>query len=197
MLTKNELNMNIESQANFLTALGVVQADTGVYTQKYCDEFLKNEIAQTRKYSQRACILLISPDKKYPNYKNPKEFIEIIKKSIRLNDSIAIKDVDKFYVYLQKTKLNGAYSVFERINTNLGIDSGANAGVVEVQEQKFEDIKEALDAALEKANENTNSLIVASDFYSNTPDNKIIFETPKDIIEKQKENKIINKNNPI
>ena len=196
-LQKNELNMNIESQANFLTALGVVQADTGVYTQKYCDEFLKNEIAQTRKYSQRACILLISPDKKYPNYKNPKEFIEIIKKSIRLNDSIAIKDVDKFYVYLQKTKLNGAYSVFERINTNLGIDSGANAGVVEVQEQKFEDIKEALDAALEKANENTNSLIVASDFYSNTPDNKIIFETPKDIIEKQKENKIINKNNPI
>ena len=196
-LQKNELNMNIESQANFLTALGVVQADTGVYTQKYCDEFLKNEIAQTRKYSQRACILLISPDKKYPNYKNPKEFIEIIKKSIRLNDSIVIKDVDKFYVYLQKTKLNGAYSVFERINTNLGIDSGANAGVVEVQEQKFEDIKEALDAALEKANENTNSLIVASDFYSNTPDNKIIFETPKDIIEKQKENKIINKNNPI
>ena len=196
-LQKNELNMNIESQANFLTALGVLQADTEVYTKKYCNEFLKKEIAQTRKYSQRACILLISPDKKYPNYKNPKEFIEIIKKSIRLNDSIAIKDVDKFYVYLQKTKLNGAYSVFERINTNLGIDSGANAGVVEVQEQKFEDIKEALDAALEKANENTNSLIVASDFYSNTPDNKIIFETPKDIIEKQKENKIINKNNPI
>ena len=196
-LQKNELNLNIESQTNFLTTLGVVQADTGVYTQKYCDEFLKNEIAQTRKYSQRACILLIAPDKKYPNYKNPKEFIEIIKKSIRLNDSIIIKDVDKFYVYLQKTKLNGAYSVFERINTNLGIDSGANAGVVEVQEQKFEDIKEALEAALEKASENTNSLIVASDFYSNTQDNKIILESPKKILEKQKENRAANKTNNI
>ncbi len=193
-LQKNELNLNIESQTNFLTTLGVVQPDTGVYTQKYCDEFLKNEIAQSRKYSQRACILLIAPDKKYPNYKNPKEFIEIIKKSIRLNDSIIIKDVDKFYVYLQKTKLNGAYSVFERINTNLGIDSGANAGVVEVQEQKFEDIKEALEAALEKASENTNSLIVASDFYSNTQENKIMLESPKNIIEKQKEMNGFNEN---
>ena len=195
-LQKNELNLNIESQTNFLTTLGVVQADTGVYTQKNCDEFLKYEIAQRRNYSQWGCILLIAPDNKY-HYKNPKEFIEIIKKSIRLNDSIIIKDVDKFYVYLQKTKLNGAYSVFERINTNLGIDSGANAGVVEVQEQKFEDIKEALEAALEKASENTNSLIVASDFYSNTQDNKIILESPKKILEKQKENRAANKTNNI
>ena len=165
-LQKNELNMAIESRTNFLTSLDIVQSETGVYTQKYCEEFLRNEIAQTKKYSQRACVLLIAPDKKYPNYKNPKDFIGVIKKSIRLNDSIVIKDVDQFYVYLQKTKLNGAYSVFERINNNLGIDAGANAGVVEIQEQKYEDIKEALDAALEKACENTNSLIVASDFYT-------------------------------
>ena len=181
-LKKNELNLSIESRLNFLTNLGIVQPDTGVYTQKYCDEFLKNEISQTRKYSQRACLLLISPDKKYPNYKSPKDFIAIIKKSIRLNDSVIIKDVDKFYIYLQKTKLNGAYSVFERINTNLGIDSGANAGVVEIQEQSFEDIKEALDAALEKACENTNSLIVASDFYSDIKSPTINLETPSEAI---------------
>ena len=71
-LQKNELNLNLESKTNFLTTLGIVQQDTGVYTQKYCDDFLKSEIAQSKKYSQRACILLISPDKKYPNYKNPK-----------------------------------------------------------------------------------------------------------------------------
>lgn len=174
-LQKNELNMAIESRTNFLTSLDIVQSETGVYTQKYCEEFLKNEIAQSKKYSQRACVLLIAPDKKYPNYKDPKEFIAVIKKSIRLNDSIVIKDVDQFYVYLQKTKLNGAYSVFERINNNLGIDAGANAGVVEIQEQKYEDIKEALDAALEKACENTNSLIVASDFY--TAEKKSILNT--------------------
>ncbi len=165
-LGRNELNLSIESRTSFLVNLGILQEDTGVYNQKYCDDFLKNEIAQSRKYSQRACILLIAQDKKYPNYKNPKEFIEIIKKSIRLNDSIIIKDLDKYYIYLQKTKLNGAYSVFERINNNLGIECGANAGVVEVLDQEFEDIKQALTEALEKACENTNSLIVASDFYT-------------------------------
>ena len=179
-LQKNELNLSIESRQEFLTNLGIVQAQTGVYTQKYCDDFLKNEIALTKKYSQKACILLISPDKKYPNYKSPKEFIEIIKKSIRLNDSIIIKDVDQFYVYLQKTKLNGAYSVFERINTNLGIDSGANAGVVEVQDQNFEDIKDALGAALIKACENSNSLIVASDFYVEEKKPKINLASSKE-----------------
>lgn len=184
-LQRNELNLNIESRTQFLTNLGIVQSETGVYTQKYCDDYLKNEIAQSKKYSQKACILLISPDKKYPNYKSPKDFITIIKKSIRMNDSVVIKDVDQFYIYLQKTKLNGAYSVFERINNNLGIDSGANAGVVEVQEQSFEDIKDALNAALEKACENTNSLIVASDFYMSEKKPTINFKTTNDIIAKQ------------
>ena len=181
-LQRNELNLNIESRTQFLTNLGIVQSETGVYTQKYCDDYLKNEIAQSKKYSQKACILLISPDKKYPNYKNPKDFITIIKKSIRINDSVVIKDVDQFYIYLQKTKLNGAYSVFERINNNLGIDSGANAGVVEVQEQSFEDIKDALSAALEKACENTNSLIVASDFYVKEKAPTINFQSTNEII---------------
>ena len=128
--------------------------------------------------------MLIAPDKKYPEYKNPRDFINIIKESIRVNDSVVIKDVDEFYVYLQKTKLNGAYSVFERINTNLGIDAGANAGVVEVQEQKFEDIIEALNAALAKAKANTNSLIVASDFYSKDEKPALNLDTPKSLMER-------------
>lgn len=181
-LQKNELNLSIESRTQFLTNLGIVQAQTGVYTQKYCDDFLKNEIAQSKKYSQKACILLIAPDKKYPNYKDPKDFISIIKKSIRINDSVVIKDVDEFYVYLQKTKLNGAYSVFERINNNLGVDFGANAGVVEVQDQSFEDIKDALSAALNKASENTNSLIVASDFYVKEKKPTISLKKPSEIL---------------
>ena len=86
---------------------------------------------------------------------------------------------------MQKTKLNGAYSVFERINNNLGIDSGANAGVVEVLDQSFEDIKDALSAALEKACENTNSLIVASDFYVSEKKSTMNFKTTSEIIAKQ------------
>lgn len=163
-LQKNELNQNIESRSNFLKTLGIIEPETGIYAKEHCDEFLKNEIAQSKKYSQCACVLLIEPDKKYPNSKNKKEFVDIVKKAIRINDSIILKEENKYYLYLQKTKLNGAYSVFERINNSLGIDCAINAGVVELHNQKFEDIVEALSAALEKANENTNSLIVASDF---------------------------------
>ncbi len=166
-LKRNEMSLSLESHNNFLEQLGIIQGENGIYAQKYCEEYLKNEISQTKKYFQRACLLLISPDKKYYESKDGDVFINIIKKTIRLNDSVVVKDSNKFYIYLQKTKLNGAYSVFERINNNLGSDAGANAGVVEIQDQKFEDIIEALDAALEKAYENTNSLIVASDFYSN------------------------------
>lgn len=166
-LKKNESNISMESLSNFLTDLGIMQSPNGVYAQKYCDDFLKNEISQTKKYSQRACLLLVSPDKKYRELKDSNDFMAVIKKSIRINDSIVIKDEDKFYIYLQKTKLNGAYSVFERINNNLGVDAGANAGVVEIQEQKYEDIVTALEDALEKACENSKSLIVASDFYTN------------------------------
>ncbi len=186
-LQKNELNLNIESRANFLKTLGVIQNDTGIYAQKYCSEFLKNEIAQSRKYSQRACILLIAPDKNYPGTKSSKEFIEVIKKSIRLNDSIIYKNENEFYVYLQKTKLNGAYSVFERINNSLGIGAGANAGVVEVQNQNFDDIIDALGAALEKASENTNSLIVASDFYSAQAEPKIVIDNDENAVQKAAE----------
>ena len=179
-LQKNELHLSAESKESFLTSLGVLQEDTGVCAEKYCDEFLKNEIAQTKKYSQKACLLFIEPDDKYPERKSNKEFIEVIKKSIRMNDSIAQKGKNRFYVYLQKTKLNGAYSVFERINNNLGIESGANAGVVEIQDQKFEDILDALESALDKASENTNSLIVASDFYTEKTKPVIDFEAHRD-----------------
>ena len=63
-LKRNEMSLSLESRNNFLINLGIVQTQDGVYAQKYCDDFLKNEISQTKKYSQRACLLLISPDKK-------------------------------------------------------------------------------------------------------------------------------------
>lgn len=166
-LKKHEINLNIESRAEFMINLGIIQDETGVYSEKYCNEFLKTQIAQSKKYSQHACIMLVAQDKKSAEYKTRKEFISIIQNSVRLNDSIALKDDDKIYIYLQKTKLNGAYSVFERINNNLGAQNNANAGVVEVHEQEFDDIISALDNALIKAGDNTNSLIVASEFYEN------------------------------
>ena len=168
-IQKDEINTNRQTQFDFMKDLGIIQPDTGVYTQKYCEEFLKNEVEHTIKHKAHACLMLITPDDKYPGYKNPKEFLDVINKSVRLNDSVAIKDVDEFYVFLPKTKLNGVYPVFERINNNLGVDCGANASVIEIKEERFEAIKNLLQEALNKAKQETNALIVASDIYSKNP----------------------------
>ena len=168
-IQKEESATNSRTKFEFMKSLGIIQPDTGVYTQKYCEEFLKSELTQVQAHKTSACLMLITPDSKYPGYKNPKEFLEVINKSIRINDTVAIKDVDEFYVFLPKTRLNGVYPVFERINNNLGVDCGANASVIEVKNEKFESLREFLSQALSKAKEETNALIVASSAYSNDP----------------------------
>lgn len=168
-IQKDEMNTNRQTKLGFMKDLGIIQPDTGVYTQKYCEEFLKNELEHVMNHKTSACLMLITPDSKYPGYKNPKEFLDVINKSIRLNDSVAIKDVDEFYIFLPKTKLNGVYPVFERINNNLGVDCGANASVIEIKDERFEAVKDLLQEALNKAKEETNALIVASSLYSKDP----------------------------
>ncbi len=168
-IQKGEINTSIQTRLDFMKDLGIIQPDTGVYTQKYCEEFLKNEIEYAISHKVNLCLMLVTPDNKYPGYKNPKEFLDVINKSIRLNDSVAIKDVDEFYILLPKTKLNGVYPVFERINNKLGVDCGANASVIEIKDEKFETIKDLLQEALKKAKEETNALIVASGLYSKDP----------------------------
>ena len=60
----------------------------------------------TKKSIQKKLKIKKEKDKKYPNYRNPKDFITVLKQSIRMNDSVVIKDVDQFYIYLQKTRGN-------------------------------------------------------------------------------------------
>lgn len=168
-IQKDETNTNRQTRLEFMKELGIIQPDTGVYTQKYCEEFLKSELNHAASHKANACLMVITPDSKFPGYKNPKEFLEVINNSIRLNDSVAIKDVDEFYIFLPKTKLNGVYPVFERINNNLGVDCGANAAVIEVRDEKLETVKELLQDALNKAKQETNALIVASGINTKDP----------------------------
>ena len=177
-LKRNEKDLNNEARINFMKELKIIEPETEIYTREYCGAYLKNQIAQTRKYTQNACILLITPDRKYPE-RNIEDFITTVKKSLRTNDSIVTKNEKEFYIYLPKTKLNGAYSVFERINAALGANCAINAGLVEVQDQEFDDIMGSLDNALKKASMNTKSLIVASDFYSDSERPQLNLEKPR------------------
>lgn len=161
-IQKNEINTQNETSLDFMKSLGIIENENRIYSQKYSEEFIKSQINNILKYRTNAALMLLTQDRKRSEQKEASEFLNIVKKSVRLNDSIAVKEDNQYYVLLPKTKLNGVYSVFERINQNLGNNSGANAAVIEIKGQNFEEIKELLQNSLNKAKDDTNSLIVAS-----------------------------------
>ncbi len=187
-IQKNETTLNITSRNNFLINLGIIQDKTGFYTEEYAEQFLKNEIDSAVKYKNNACMMLVGPDKKFPPFKNQASLNETIKKSIRLNDSVGIRKDGKYYIFLPKTKLNGAYAVFERINNNLGLDLSVNASVAEIKVEGFDTIKLMLERTFKNTENNTNTLLVAHDILSefNSPkENSRIKEHGPNIIEKR------------
>lgn len=163
-IQRNELNINIETRNDFIRQIGVLDSKNEIYTQEYCDKYIECQLNHAAKFKEAACLMLVTPDLKFDPTEGVDEFLEVIKKSIRLNDSIAQKSDEEFYIYLPKTKLNGAYSVYERINSNLE-KFGASASVVEISSQKLDEVRELLESALQKAKTESNSLIVASKAY--------------------------------
>ena len=187
-IQKNETTLNITSRNNFLINLGIIQDKTGFYTEEYAQQFLKNEIDSAVKYKNNACLMLIGPDKKFPPFNSTAPLNETIKKSIRLNDSVGIRKDNKYYIFLPKTKLNGAYAVFERINNNLGLDLGVNASVAEIKAEGFDAIKLMLERTFKNTENNTNTLLVAHDVLSQTDSLREISKTREhdpDIIERR------------
>jgi len=165
-IQKNEITLNTNTKNNFLTNLGIMQDKTGFYTEEYAEQFLKSEIDSAIKYKIASCLMLVGPDGKFPPFKGTDILDEVIKKSIRINDSVGIRKDGKYYIYLPKTRLNGAYAVFERINNNLGLDLSTNAAVAEIKDKDFSEVKNMLEGSFEKTKGNTNTLLVAHEILS-------------------------------
>lgn len=186
-IQKNEININTDIKNEFLTKLKIIQDKTGFYTEEYAEQFLTTEIDSAIKYKNKSCLMLVGPDNKFPSTKNINSLNEIIKKSIRLNDSVGIRQDNKYYIYLPKTKLNGAYAVFERLNNNLGIDTNVNASVCEIKDKNFQTVKKMLEYSFEKTKNTTNTLLVAHEILEDNPSNENVAqqEIHHDIIERR------------
>ncbi len=185
-IQKNEITINTNSRNNFLTNLGIIENNTGFYTEEYAEQLLDAEIDSAIKYKNPSCLMLVGPDDKF--FAQKSGLINgIIKKSVRLNDSVGIRQDGKYYIYLPKTKLNGAYAVFERINNNLGIDFSVNAAVAEINDKDFKSTKEMLENTYLKTKGQTSVLLVAHEKMPETVEEDIveIKEEHKDIIERR------------
>ena len=75
---------------------------------------------------------------------------------------MGIREDGKYYIYLPKTKLNGAYAVFERINNNLGFDFNVNAAVAEIDDKNFREVKDMLDSTYLKTKGQSNVLLTTN-----------------------------------
>ena len=157
-IQKNEITINTDSRNNFLTNLGIIEDKTGFYTEEYAEQLLNAEIDSAIKYKNPSCLMLVGPDDKFFVQKSAL-LNGIIKKSVRLNDSVGIREDGKYYIYLPKTKLNGAYAVFERINNNLGFDFNVNAAVAEIDDKNFREVKDMLDSTYLKTKGQSNVLL--------------------------------------
>lgn len=156
-LRRHEIVQKNEVKEKFLNRIGVIESETGFYSEQCGEDFLVSEINSVLKYKIDACLLLIHANK------NTRYLSDVINQSIRIADSVAHSKDDNFYIFLPKTKLNGAYTVFERINANFRLEGGLRAGVIEIENNEFEMIKQLLFEALKKAKNGLASIITASD----------------------------------
>lgn len=181
-IQKNEITINTDSRNNFLTNLGIIEDKTGFYTEEYAEQLLNAEIDSAIKYKNPSCLMLVGPDDKFFVQKSAL-LNGIIKKSVRLNDSVGIRKDGKYYIYLPKTKLNGAYAVFERINNNLGFDFNVNAAVAEIDDKNFREVKDMLDSTYLKTKGQSNVLLTTNAL--NVEETETEPENREDIIERR------------
>ncbi len=160
-IQKNEVALRGKTHVSFMKQLGIIDSATNIYTKKFAETFLENEIEQSNEYKATCSIMAIYYDFEQKDAKTKEEFIQTLHNSIRLNDSILEKDDNEFYIHMPKTKALGASPVFQRINDRLGLKDSLSACVVEISGQTLSTVKLPLQIALEKAKQEKGSLIVA------------------------------------
>lgn len=160
-IQKNEALTNNEVQRKFLAKIGVVEQDTGFYTSRYGSELLQNEIELAVKYKNNSALILVETDFNSKSVLSKSIISQIIKNSTRSSDIICSSRADRFFILLKKTKLNGAFTVFERIKQSLPEQTSVSAAIIEVTNDNFTTLENLLTATLKKALIQGNSVLIA------------------------------------
>jgi len=160
-IQKNETLTNNEAQRKFLSKIGILEQATGFYTARYSAELLQNEIELSIKYKNNTALMLLETDFESKSALTREVISHVIKKSTRASDIICTSRADKFYILLKKTKLNGAFTVYERIKQNIPAETSVSAAITEVQSNNFTMLENLLTATLKRAMIQGSSVLVA------------------------------------
>lgn len=159
-IQKNEIYSIKETEDKFLSELGIIDPKTGFYKEEFSLKFLESVIKQSKAERQKSCLILIKIAPAIDVEIDKDAFAGALKSSIRINDTISMKDENTYYVFLSRAKLNGVYSIYERLLSKLGSMTAISASVVEIQDELFDDIINVLEFSINKAPKNGEIAVV-------------------------------------
>lgn len=162
-LKKRLMNTTVIKQKNLLKELGVIDKNTGFYTNEYCNKVFDNEIQNIKKAKIEAVFMLVSASEESKLKLNPNDLAKAIKSSTRELDIISHSSANRFYIMLKETSLKGAFCVFEKIKQLIGEDYTINAGVSFVNKKSFEELKTQLLNALVEAISTKQELVIVNE----------------------------------
>lgn len=161
-LKENSLVRTVKKQHNLLEQLSVINSETGFYTNKFCEKVFENEFKIINETDNEGILMAVSPSEESKTKIDPMLLAKAIKNSTRNSDVISHGPLNKFYIFLPKTPLKGAFCVWDKIKKAVGEEFTINAGVSSITEKSFEELKNDLLTALIEAETTKNDLVVVN-----------------------------------
>ncbi len=162
-LKKNAIMTKFTKQHGLLKDLEIINKETGFYTENFCQKIFENEFKNLKETKTGAILMLVSPSEESKTKLDSLQFAKAIKTSTRNSDVIVHCDINKFYILLEETQLKGAFCVWDKIKRAVGDQYTLNAGVSNVDDKSFDDLKHELINALNEAKSTNQELIIVSE----------------------------------
>lgn len=173
-LKKKTLTTALENINNICETIGVVDEETGFYSEEYAQRVFDIEIKTLEKFDTESAFMLVAPSQESKAGLNPLLLAHAIKASTRKTDVIALGSSNRFYILLKQTKLKGAFCVLEKIKRIIGSAYTLVAGASTVRGHNFDELKpKLLNALVESENSKIEMAVVIEEEIQPSTDNWI------------------------
>jgi len=162
-LKKNSYMSAIQKRSSLLERLGVINKNTGFYTNEYCEKIFENEFKNLEENNNDGILMLISANEESKTKLNPLQLAKAIKASIRNSDVAVHSSANRFFVLLRETQLKGAFTVWDKIKRAVGEQYIINAGISSIGGKHFNDLQRELLNALVEATSTNQDLVIVSE----------------------------------
>lgn len=160
-LKKNALANTVRKQHDLLEQLTVINKETGFYSNKFCEKVFENEFNIIKENNTAGILMMISPTEESKTQISSTKLAEAIKKSTRNSDVVVHGPLNKFYILLHQTHLQGAFCVWDKIKKAVGEEHTLISSVADVENKSFAELKDSLLNGIIEAEATKNDLVVA------------------------------------